>query len=200
MRAFTLQSGFVTTVPTKLIKAGETDLSFKDSLFVPDYRIQDTEHYYDQEVQELFKLFHDNNDVILDMKFRELVLRMFYRLFPGSSFVNWVRLQVDQRSVGYMHQRFLIESLAYVIHNRTRETGLFTYYQLLQANQTSRSIPHRANSMAEELSELSTSHHSFETTDFLVKWTRDTVSIADMLVSLHVIFGRRGGFSSVAMG
>ena len=106
-RIFVLQSGFVTMQPHALIKSTEPDLTFRDSLYVLDYRVRDTDNYYDEEIERLFHAFRKENSLMSRFEFREQILKATYRVFSATSIVPWLKLQLMQRTVGYLHRKYL---------------------------------------------------------------------------------------------
>ena len=199
-RVFVLQSGFVTTVADKLVRSADKDISFRDSLFVLDYRVTDTSNYYDEEVEQLFQQFRRDNSVVEKFEFREGILKTFYRLFKSETIVPWLRLQMEQRTVGHLHKRFLRDVLNHALTSKAREMENYQYYRLLLASEISRNAPHKADDTDEVLRVFIDGNYSNLVTDIACKWTKDVRGITDLLGVLHVLFGPRHGPVSVASG
>jgi hypothetical protein len=199
-RVFVLQSGFVTTVADKLVRSADKDISFRDSLFVLDYRVTDTSNYYDEEVEQLFQQFRRDNSVLEKFEFREGVLRTVYRLFKSETIVPWLRLQMEQRTVGYLHKRFLRDVLENILLGKAREMENYQYYRLLLASEISRNAPHKPDDTEELLKVFIDSAHSNLISDILYSWTGTMRGVADVLGVMHVLFGPRHGPVSVASG
>lgn len=198
-RVYVLQSGFVTMAPESLVKTSEPNLTFKDSLYVLDYRVQDTDNYYDEEIETLFQSFRKNNELLRRFEFREAILRAAYRVFKSDTIVPWLRLQLSQRTVGYLHRQFLKETFQKVSGGSKRNTDCFQYYRLLSAGEMSRHMPQTQKDPQPLLEEYVRIGKSTLLSDLLLEWTPDMEGVSDLLSSLHVIFGCRHGSSSVAM-
>lgn len=199
-RIYVLQSGFVTTVGSQLVRTADKDVSFRDSLFVLDYRVTDTSNYYDEEVERLFQQYRKNENVAHNFDYRESVYRCFYRLFTSTTLSPWINLQLESRTVGNLHRRFLRDVLQNVLNGGRRQLANLQYYQLLLASETSRNIPHRPDDSDEILQEFTKANHSSEIPFLLATWTEEISGFVDMLDVLYVIFGPRHGPQSVSSG
>lgn len=199
-KLFLLQSGFVTPNATYLVKEDDRDLSIRDKLYLADTRIVDHTSYYDEKVEKLFNLWHQNNGIIRKFEFREEILETAFRVFQfkSSSILPWVRIQLGQRTVGYLHRKFLKETLAFAMIGAQREMENYTYYRLL-SYEDDNSVFQTGKEDPDALLKDFVSDGSVNLVDIIDNWTRTTVSIVDLLVTLHVIFGRREGRKTVKM-
>lgn len=196
-RVFILQSGFVTMLGTYLNRSEEADLSFKDSLYATDYRVIDTENYYDSGVESLFHQWRHDNNVMLKFEFREAVLKLALRLFHSGTIMPWLRLQLSQRTVGYLHRKFLKEVLASVLNKEPKTLDNYQYYRLLSVSKDTAMSVMDDKDVDDLLKEYVKQNTSSNVTDLLYMWTKDVHGYADLLSTLHVIFGRRHGYSDV---
>lgn len=192
-RAYILQSGFVTTLVTELNKVKEPETSFRERLHASGFQMQDLDHFYDEGVEALFQRYRQNPDILKDFVFREAVIRKALSLFKGKSVQDWVKLQLSQRSVSFLHRRFLEDTLSSVLNGTVRKMEPYHYFRLLRANNAvpyasrdSINIDQDVQKLAELCGDLNQS-----TEQLLIRWTKDYRSFADMLASLHVIYGLR---------
>jgi len=198
-RIYVLQSGFVTTQPHALIKSTEPDLTFRDSLYVLDYRVKDTDNYYDEEIEKLFHSFRKDNSLMNRFEFREQIIKATYRVFSSTSIIPWLKLQLIQRTVGYLHRKYLQEALCSVLNKKPKTIENYQYYRLLHAGETSRAYPHDEHDADELLNEYIQEGSSVLISDLLSQWTKDINGFCDLLETLHTIFGRRQGIASVSV-
>lgn len=200
-RVYVMQSGFVTANPEKLVRSKEQDLTFKDSLYVQDYRVQDTDHYFDEEVESLFTRWWKDNSLMARFEFREAVLKAALRTLSFNRSIDllaFVSLQLQQRSVGYLHRRFLRDLLNYVLCAEPKSMDNLTYYRLLVADQTLHPEMKDSSDIERELNQFKTDGYDRRLNRIVLDWTRDIDGFSDLLATLHVIFGRRHGSTGVA--
>ena len=197
-KLFLLQSGFVTPNATFLVKEDDHDLSIRDKLYLSDTRIVDHTSYYDEKVEKLFHLWHQNNEIIRKFEFREEILETAFRVFQfkSASILPWVRIQIGQRTVGYLHRKFLKETLAYATIGKAREMENYTYYRLL-SYEDDNSVFQTGKEDPDAVLKDFVSEGSVNLVDVINNWTRSTVLFVDLLVTLRVIFGRREGRKTV---
>lgn len=197
-KLFILQSGFVTHEASQLTKVDEIDLTFNDSLY-QGRSAADTENYYDEGVEKLFQQWHKDNTLMNRFEFRELILENAFRVFKSKqkSIEPWIRLQMPQRTVGYLHRKFLKDSLRFILDGVPMSMDNYSYYRLLSAQNGSHHLQHGDDRSNEELQNYIAKNHSTELTYVLSNWTRDIKGFNDLLMSIHVIFGRRRGQVSV---
>lgn len=199
-RAYVLQSGFVTTNPEKLVKSTAQDLTFKASLYVQDYRVQDTDHYYDEEVEVLFSRWWKDNSLMNRFEFREAVLKAALRVFRvnGSlNFLHFIQLQMPQRSVGYLHRRFLRDIVDYVFTHTAKTLDNLTYYRLLLADADLHPEGKDGSRINEALVQAMKQDGNAKLDYVVTGWSTDINALSDLLATMHVIFGRRQGTAGV---
>lgn len=193
MHIFVLQSGFVTLDASKLVRSESVSLSFKDQLYMDGRRPGDTENYYDEEVEKLFQLWHKDDSLIRRFEFRELILEAAIRLFAGRSknMAEWINVQLSQRTVGFLHRRFLKECLVTALDNKAKTMDNYTYYRLLRAGGNDELTQTQRDSANSDLMMFIKNADDVSLTSILSRWTNDLRGFGDLLHSMHVIFGRR---------
>jgi len=196
--AHILQSGFLAWPTTDLVKIDAEDTSFKNSLYTPDYQVIDTENYYDKGVEALFSQWRKDNSLITHFEFREAVILSALRVFRDKSIVPWIRLQLSQSSLSYLHRKFLSEVFRSAIDNTAKTMENMQYYQLLRPTLSAPTTPADERDVTGILSSILKGNTSDLVADILVRWTEDLDGVLDLLSTLHVIFGRRSGAANVA--
>ena len=191
-KLFLLQSGFVTPNTSYLIREKAREMTLRDSLYQNDSRINDSNNYYDEIVERLFQLYHKDNSLLRTFEFREEILETALRVFSfnSPSIGAWIYLQLSQRTVGFLHRRYLKETINFAGLREPRAMENYTYYRLLNSNVDSNGFKTTMPDPTPELKEYNLNGSAL-LTDFIQRWTRDVKGIADLLVSMHVIFGDR---------
>jgi hypothetical protein len=195
-RVHTLQSGFVTKDSSRLIRNEEEKLNIQDSLYRPDYRTSDTENYYDEGVEALFKQWRDDNAIMSRFEFREALIKTALRVFGSVSIIPWLSVQLTSPSVRYLHRKFLSETMASVLNKEPRTLDAYQYYRLLTVYKDTQFTAMNDKDVDKALKEY-IKNASSSSVDMVCSWTKDVHGLCDMLNTLHVIFGRRHGFVDV---
>lgn len=195
---FILQSGFQTPDTTRLVRNQNKDLSFKESLYASEFDSVDTDNYYDDTVEKLFSRWNKDNALMRRFEFRQEILETALRVFatPSGMITDWVAIQQKQRTVGYLHRKFLQEMLLRATNVESKTLDNQTYYRLLQAQESNNHIQGRQDGSDEALGKY-VKNHSVLLVDVLRSWTRDIDGFCDLLSTIHVIFGHRRGFLGV---
>lgn len=197
-KAYMLQSGFLAWPTSDLVKSEAKDPNFKADLYTPDYQTSDTENYYDKGVEALFTQWRKDDRMVDHFEFREAVILTAYRVFREKSISPWLRLQLSQSSLSYLHRKFLTESLGSAIRNVAKTVDNFQYYRLLRPTVSSITTPSQDRDVTGVLSTLLHADDNTMLSDIVFKWTVDIDGVADLLSTLHVIFGHRSGISTVS--
>lgn len=189
---FILQSGFVTLNGTFLTKDQEKKTSIKDALLMTQTGPIDTNHFYDEGIENLFNLYRAKNTIINEFQFRQEAIKEFFRVFEGHKDIGtWIKLQLTQRSVGYMHRQFIAETFGFQMSGldvSKRKVQLQSYFSILQATEVSR---HTNSQDTFNASLEDWAKREYDTLHLLKNWTKDKKSFEDLIYVLHVIFGRR---------
>lgn len=198
---YVLQSGFVSDDAENMDRTGGNESSsIRDALYQKSYAVADNIHYYDKSVDSLYRQRRADNELIKRFEFREEVLVRAYEVFGKKSFLDWVRLQIDQYTVGFLHRQFLMETVRFALTGEPRTTECSQFYRLLLATNASRktlsSDRHAGQSLKDLVGERDAT--GFVMSDLLANWTQDVSGFDDLLSTMYVIFGRRQGISSVA--
>lgn len=199
-----LQSGFVTSSSKNLAKVKPRALSLKEKMLT-DHVVSLKETYYHEDIQRLFSAYRKDPSLACRFEFREEVIKIaIEELFKAEGgLVNWIALQLKQRTVGYIHRRFLIDTLRFVIDDKKKSMENYTYYRLTSAHRDPDALETGSDDVQGDLKRImdSINNAAYFTPTFIVRrWTSDVERFVDMLASLHVIFGRSEGEQDSAVG
>lgn len=193
---FLLQSGFITANSDFLIKETEKEKSVLDRLYLSDKRIESNQGFYDEKIEKLFKTYHQDESRIRSFEFREEILSAALRAFRFDSYNLgfWIKAQLSQRTVGYLHRVYMREMLRYA-YRYPRDMENYTYYRLLSPLGNNDAFNVGKVDIDEELDDIlnqpNGKPYNLDLVDILYNWSRDVKGIIDLLTTLHVIFGRR---------
>lgn len=190
---YVLHSGFVTGNTGRLNRNTQQQKTLREKISQDKILKIDTDNLYDEVIENLFHEWRNDNNLALSFDFREKVLEAAIRVFNkgNGSFTQWIGLQDNQRTVGYLHRKFILESMNRVLNNKPRTTEVYNFYMLLSPRDSGTAHQTRKDSVYEEFSKITQNSRDLSTTGILFDWTKDVSGFCDMLNSLHVIFGRR---------
>ena len=196
MKLNVLQSGFVAIDATRLELTPQIKKSFKDSLFSTDFRMGDTVNLYDEAIEQLFSRWRKDNTIIQNFDFREMVIKAAFRTLGAGAddLTPFLRAQINQRTVGYIHRKCLVNTLMYLTAGTPRDMDLFTYYRLTEAEDVgNRSQP--GNDKPEKILEDAVRvTDNYPLSRLICTWTQTIDGFVDLLKTLEVIFGKRSGY------
>lgn len=193
-KLFILHSGFVTDDPTHLNKIEKKkNLTLRDKIYVSDSRVVDTENYYDEEVENLYRAFSNDNSLITRFDFRQQVLEAAIRTLKvkKDSIVPWIEFQLNQRTVGYLHRKFLKEMIESISFGTPKTMENANYYRLLSANYENNGLQTRPEHLDEILRKYVDNNEDTLLSSLLTRWTTTIHGTVDLLTTLRVIFGAR---------
>lgn len=193
-KLFLLQSGFITPNATYLVKEDAHDLSIRDKLYLADTRISDNTSYYDENIEKLFNLYRQDNERIRVFEFRQEIIEAAFRVFKfkSASIIPWISIQLTQRTVGYLHRKYLKETMAFAMLGQPRELENYTYFRLLNPNGDN-DVFQTGHENPDEVLRSFVKDGSVSLVDLVNRWTKDVASTIDLLTTMNVIFGRRQG-------
>ena len=195
-RLYILQSGFVAVNFTNLEATPEKKETLRDSLFASDFRIGDTVNLYDEGVEQLFQIYHKDNAIVRNFDFRERVIKTAIRAFDhgSDSIIPWIRAQLTQRTVGYIHRKFLYETIQFVLNKKPRTLDLMTYHRLIEAEDVGNRSQPGSDKPNEALENYVKSNQDCRLSRFIYGWVGSIDGYVDLLKTLEVIFGKREGY------
>lgn len=184
-----LQSGFIASGETLLVKPEKAETSAVGSLIInnPKTRTQE-EFFYSPQIDALV------NEVIQDplrlrsLAFQGKLLQAVGKVFEKQTFCSFVRLQEDNQNLSTSHIVFLEETINIAMGVISqRSVSLQTWASLLSnANQGAGNF--RSSEFFRKFQH--TPFLNLSLADFFMSWIRNA-GYSDVVIALQVLFGRR---------
>lgn len=187
-----LQSGFISDMNPDMARIPPRARGLAEFLASRSIYREDTTHYYDSRIDEIYGTMSSQVSSIGNFDFRHRVLVKTAQLF-GKNWVNWMKLQKQSPCYTYLHDRFLLETLKFVFNNEPRKLSVSQYIRMLDTEddnliyQATQALPSEHT-----LEQLLDTFSNAETHRLLMNWTETTEKIVDLVLSLVVMFGKRG--------
>jgi len=139
-------------------------------------------------IDTLWRHLNDGYHALDNMEYREKVLRVALNAFGTTSFYEWVLMQIKGPSTGDLHMRFLQDTLEFIdtgkrnlnlhawaamlsmspiTHNETENEGQFNWFFI-----TGDKLP-----------------KNMTVIDVIQRWCGQENGFADLIQTLHVLFG-----------
>jgi len=202
-----LQSGFVSTNVTDLVKTSKERDQFVEFALAKDHVVKHNPFFYSAEITDLYQTASANRNAIKDFEFRERILKFGFKQFPKGYLLDWFNLQFNIGNLSELHMVFLVETFDYVAYGQPRRIESSQWISLLENTSISKKtnvvfkeyfknrwlVANRENA-AVVLSEM----ENLQTIDFFKAWSCNLDKSMDMLYSLFTIFGSRNVATNVA--
>ncbi len=126
-----LQSGFVTGDLDRIEKSEDTSLDFRSLILNKAYYKDDSKYFYYPIVNNLYKQYNENNNLLSNFNFKENIIKVAYQIFGNISFLQWLELQKNYALVTNLHKTFINETLQYIYLDKDRYTSVSQWINLL---------------------------------------------------------------------
>lgn len=193
-KIYMLQSGFVSKNTGKLGRSQEPDKTLNQRL-IGISSSADYVNFFDSDIEVLFQDFRKSPSIAEDFDYREKVIKAFFRVFSGEniSFSAWLGIQDAKEPLPLLHKKLIIDTIDYIYAGKPREIELFTYYRLLSDSGRSevRNFAKGGGELYKSVEKMLAVGTSTDIAEIAKQWNRDLNTFCDMLVTMHVIFGKR---------
>lgn len=199
-----LQSGFITDKFDKLEKSEDTAIDFKSVILNKAYYKDESKYFYSPSVNNLFKQYNENNNLITNFDFKENIIKVAYQMFGNNPFVTWLQLQNKYALVNSLHKKFIDETLDYLSLGKDRYTSLSQWISLLNVNVNKTDTILLSSLTEEQQSDggilyfyINNIKERYDVTyqmkqDFtntLSSWLNNRDGYLDLLFTMYIIFG-----------
>ena len=191
-----LRSGFITFTTNGLDKNEDASNSFALALLGKSRLAPDQAGFFHENLQKLFvayiKAAPEFRSVSIEMQ--ENVIVNALEAFGTKNFFDWITLQEDNPHMEPEHQRFIIETLKFIL-GTPRQLSVLQWVRLLEVYNEKDHSNIRSPGYYKELAELKKQFRSHLLADVFVEWMRREDGFYDFLVSMAVIFANRHSLS-----
>lgn len=199
-----LQSGFVTGDLDRIEKSEDTSLDFRSLILNKAYYKDDSKYFYYPIVNNLYKQYNENNNLLSNFNFKENIIKVAYQIFGNISFLQWLELQKNYALVTNLHKTFINETLQYIYLDKDRYTSVSQWINLLnvpinkndvnllscisEERQSNGSIIYfYINNLNDKYDITYQINKDF--TNTLSQWLAKTDGYLDLLFTMYAIFG-----------
>lgn len=181
-----LQSGFVTDNLSRIEKSEDTAIDFKSFILNKAYYRDTSKFFYFPIVNNLYKDYTNNVNVINDIDFRERIIKVAFQVFDNKNISEWITMQNDFGVITQLHKQFLLDTFNYVYKlnvNDSRSIPLTQWKSLLDVSERSSDVNlinifgERNKIIDDPISET------------LRKWLCLSNGFEDLLLTLYIVFG-----------
>lgn len=145
---------------------------------------------YNDAIERLYKQLKSYERNFTSFNYRRSVLSEALRAFGTSSFRDWCKLQEDSYTFSENHRRFIEDTLKFVATGE-RNFGLMPWeFTLKQENATFKSRQKPFDFETFFNSTATNGNKDFTVLNLVQLWVSQPKGFEDMLVSLHLIFGK----------
>ena len=190
-----LQSGFLCTNLEILEKGKVEKPNFSDIVLVKSHLKLDEVNYYSKEAQRLYEEYCSDASLMKKFDFREQILKFAFLLFSEQNIRNWILLQKKSIYFTELHRAFVIQTLQY-INGTDRPVHVTQWFNLLNCSEASKDMNLDLDSYLDR--DNSIKNMNSDIYDVMNKWTSRPGGFADLLTSMHAIYGQRKTITSMA--
>ncbi len=199
-----LQSGFVTDKFDRLEKSEDAAIDFKSIILNKAYYKDESRYFYSPSVNNLFKQYNENNNIISNFDFKENIIKVTYQMLDNKPFIVWLQLQNKYALTNSLHKKFIDETLDYLLLYKDRYTSLSQWIGLLNVNvnktdsvllgslteeqQSNGDILYFYNNNLKERYDV-TYQIKQDFTNTLSSWLDRRDGYLDLLFTMYIIFG-----------
>ncbi len=199
-----LQSGFVTRDLDRIEKSEDTSIDFRSLILNKAYYKDDSKYFYYPIVNNLYKQYNENNNLLSNFNFKENIIKVAYQVFGNISFLEWLELQKKYALVTSIHKSFISETLQYLYLGKDRYTSVSQWINLLnvpvnksdvdilsclsEERQSNGSLLYFYTTNLNEKYDI-TYQVNKDFTNTLSQWLAKTDGYLDLLFTMYAIFG-----------
>lgn len=183
-----LQSGFVTNILSKIERSEDTSIDFKNFILNKAYYRDTNEFFYFPIVNNLYKEYNTNINIINDIDFREKIIKVAFQVFGNKNLSEWVTMQNDFGLLTQLHKQFLVDTFEYIYElniRNERSMPITQWCTLLVVGGRNNEISLK-NMFGENNKFIDT-----PMTQTLSTWLSLPNGFEDLLITLYVLFGNR---------
>jgi hypothetical protein len=143
-------------------------------------------------VDELWNMYNNHDIKFTNFYHREKILTTAMDAFYTDSFLNWCKLQTSSPYFSSIHKQFLNETFSY-LEGRSRSMTITTWPTIIFPADLKQGDVDHVYKLDDYFDDATTPLKRVTKTSMhetLVRWTCQENGFEDLLVSLHILFGK----------
>jgi hypothetical protein len=183
--------GFLGASLGEQIKPSERSFSsqIKSHTYHPDwFQGKSNPKEVNKNIEAIWRHLNDGYHAVDNMEYREKVLRIALNAFGTKDFYEWVLIQINGPSTGDLHLRFLQDTFEF-IETGKRSMSLHSWTALLSMSD----ITHNDTSNEGQFNWFFVTGDkrpkNMSVIDVIQRWCGQPNGFADLIQTLHVLFG-----------
>jgi hypothetical protein len=188
-----LQSGFVALSQKGLKRPEPIEPTFREAVIFKDYKSPLNKYYYSPLATELFIEWCNNSKVLKSFDYRERVIKLACEQFGKYNFRNFLSLQNEKPSISDLHNVFIMETLEYLLVDKTRSISTVQWLSMLEATTVDNRVQVKVDSYFNR-NALGTDNSvkiPTNAADIIQIWVQKENGFEDLMLCLFIMFGER---------
>lgn len=169
--------------PTDEILKKMKNLQFNPKIFLKS----ETNPIFNEDIETLYAQHVNAGPGTNNIDFHEKILTAFIDAFGTPSFLEWLEVQQQSPTASYLHSKFLMDMIRFIT-GQNRQMAVSTWESLLNSathdDDWEDVLAYTLAAEKEHYVKLGTVRN------VAVQWCQQQNGIYDMLVTLHILFGR----------
>lgn len=146
-------------------------------------------HTANREVESLWDDVVGGDPAYKTFEFREKILRAAIPAFGTDTIYEWIVSQLQSDMHTEYHQRWIDETLQYVLLGKPREYSYNVWFSLITSGHADKSKLN-SNVVSSTVGRDGFAHQC-TIVEFINRWVSQPRGVDDLIASLHVLFGKR---------
>lgn len=181
-----LQSGFVTDNLSRVERSEDTSIDFKSFILNKAYYRDSSKFFYFPIVNNLYRDYTNDNNLLNDIEFRERIIKVFFQVFDNKNIYEWIVMQNDFAPITSLHKQFILDTFEYVCGiKNSRSTPLSQWISLLTVQDSKKEF-NLKSILGED-----NKYVKIPIIELLDYWLSLPNGFDDLLITLFVLFGDR---------
>ncbi len=181
-----LQSGFVTDNLSRVERSEDKTMDFKSFILNKSYYRDSSKFFYFPIVNNLYRDYINDKNLLNDIEFRERVIKVFFQVFENKTIAEWLVMQNDFAPLTSLHKQFLLDTFELVCRKKeTRSTPTAQWITLLTVHDSKKEVDIK-NILGDNNNYIDVS-----IIDTLKHWLSLSNGFEDLLMTLYILFGDR---------
>lgn len=157
------------------------NIQYNQTTFVSDEK----NYIHNEDIETLYSQYTKKSARTGTFEFHELIIQAALNAFGTTNFLDWIRRQGSSPVSTYIHSKFLLDTLKF-IETGKREMVLENWEPLLNSH----AVSGEWEEITDDAEALNKRINIVNLKDVVRQWCSHPYGIGDMLVTLHILFGK----------